>query len=159
MNLDSLTPKQLARYNDSLEVLNLMRHGTSFYKATNSVGISPPTVKKNLGNAITKKNNRIIAKKSDNLIRKLRIYENGNETFIQVKGNKKAKLIAQYHSAVGMRLDKNNTLVLESFRNKKLRDSKGRWHLFETDIERIQEIFAKREEPEFFTIYKSGGIK
>lgn len=154
MNLDSLTPKQLARYNDSLEVLNLMRHGSSFYKAVRIVEISPSTVKKNLGNAITKKKNRIVAKKSDNLIRQLQFYENGKETFIQVKGRKKAKLVAQYHSAIGKRIDNNDKSSLDSFKNIIIKDTIGKYHKFEIDVSKLLEIFKKREEPEFFTIYQ-----
>lgn len=154
INLDLLTPKQLARYNDSLEVLRLMRHGSSFYKATNSVGISSSTVKKNLGNAITKKKNRIVARKSDNLIRHLRLYENGKETFIQVKGTNKSKKIAQYHSAIGQRLDKDNPIPLKAFKDSIIKDSLGKYHTFETDIKAIQEILLKQENPEFQTIYK-----
>lgn len=154
MNLDSLTPKQLARYNDSLEVLRLMRHGSSFYKATNSVRISPITVKKNLSTAITKKNNRLVAKKSDNLIRQLGFYENGKEISIQVKGTNKSRKIAQYHSAIGQRLDKDNPTPLKAFKDSVIKDSSGKYHTFETDIKAIQEILLKQENPEFRTIYK-----
>jgi hypothetical protein len=157
MNLDSLTPKQLARYNDALEVLRLMRGGASFYKATNLVGLSPITTKKILGNTLRKSNGRLIARKNDSLFRKVRIYENGKEVFISVKGTKNVKLVAQYHSAVGRRLDKNEQLALLSFAKTKLRDSNGKIHSFETNIEKIQEIIQKQEEPEFFTIYKTGG--
>lgn len=60
-NLDLLTPKQLARYDDSLEVLRLLRSSTSFYTSSKMVGISPTTAKKFLGSSITKKNNKIVA--------------------------------------------------------------------------------------------------
>ncbi|MBS3921968.1 MAG: hypothetical protein KGZ37_02310 [Nitrosarchaeum sp.] len=156
MNLDSLTPKQLARYNDSLEVLRLMREGASFYKATKMTGTSPITTKKILGKTLRNSHGRLVARKNDSLFRKVRIYENGKEVFISIKGTKNVKLVAQYHSAVGRRLDKNEQLALMKFSEIKLRDSNGKIHFFETDIKKIQEILQKQEEPEFFSIYKQG---
>ena len=152
-NLDLLTPKQLARYEDSLEVLRLMRNGSTFSMSTKTVGANPSTVKKILGRTLTKRNNRIKARKNDLLIRKLRIYENGKEVFIQVKGNKKAKLVAQYHSAVGREFE--GIKSLQSFENTRIVDIFRKSHTFETNIDSIQLIFEKREEPEFFTIYRS----
>lgn len=153
-DLDLLTKKQLARYEDSLDVLRMMRLGTSFSKASKTVGISPPTTKKFLGKTITTKNNKVIARKSDTLLRKLRIYEKGKEVFIQVKGSKRSKKIGQYHSAIGQRLDRDNKKSLNSFKGIFIKDSKGKIHRFETDIDSIIEIFERREDPEFFTIYK-----
>ena len=152
-DLNLLTPKQLAKYNDSLEVLQLVRSGLSFNKATNLVGIHPTTAKKFLGTVIKKSKRRLVAKKTDHLLRELRIYENGKETFIQVKGNKKAKRIAQYHSAVGNSIDNNKPLSLP-FQGTKIRDSKNKSHTLETRLDKIQQIVVQREEPEFFTIYR-----
>ncbi len=153
-NLDRLTPKQLAKYDDSLEVLRMMRHGTSFSKATKTVGISPPTVKKFLGTVLSKKNKRIRVRKNDSLLRKLRINENGKEIFIQVRGTKKAGLVGKYHSAVGRLIDKNETRILESFADKTIQDAFGKTHSFEIQTEKIIAILERQEEPEFFTIYK-----
>jgi len=154
-SLSRLTSKQLSKYDDSLEVLRLMRAGTSFSKASKSVGISSSTAKKNLGNSLFKRKNRIKAKKSDTLLRKIRINENGKEVFIQIRGNKRAKVIAQYHSALGFALDQNNPTNLNSFRRRRIKDINGKFHSFETDISKIQLIILQREEPEFFNIYQS----
>lgn len=153
-NLDLLTSKQLARYEDSLEVLRLMRTGESFNNATKLVNISPSTAKKLLGKILHKKGNKLVARKSDNLVRKLRIYENGKETFIQIKGSSKAVKIAQYHSAIGRRIEKDDKLALEPFKDKIIKDTKGNYHTFETDIHKILDILRKHESPEQFTIYR-----
>ena len=153
-DLDNLTSKQLVRYQDSLEVLRMMRSGTSFSKASSTVGISPSTAKKNLGNVLSTKKGKVTAKKSDMLLRKMRIYENGKEVFIQVRGSRRAKKIAQYHSAIGQRLDRNNKTALKPFRGSFIKDSRGKIHRFETDIDKIVTIFEQREEPEFFTVYQ-----
>lgn len=154
MNLDSLTPKQLARYNDSLEVLRLMREGASFYKATNMVGVNPQTAKKILAKTLLKKKNRLVARKSDSLVRQVRLYENGKQVFIQVKGKSNSRKIAQYHSAVGQRFDKNNPVPLEAFNGMVVKDVFGKYHSFETDVSKIKELLLSQETPEFRTIYK-----
>lgn len=154
-NLDLLTPAQLAKYYDSLEILRLVRQGTSFSKAAKTVGIDPTTAKKFLGKSLRKKENRIVARQKDSLIRQLRIYENGKEYFIQIKGNKAAKRIAQYHSAIGRVIDENEPNALKVFQFDFILDTKRKVHSFETDIKKILEILEKREEPEFFTIYRS----
>ena len=154
-NLDLLTPKQLAKYDDSLEVLRMMRQGSTFSSATRTVGISPSTVRKFLGKTLSKKENRVTARKNDSLIRQLKIYENGKEVSIQIRGIKKASIIGKYHSAVGRRISKNQTDALESFEDKTIQDIFGKTHTFESDIDEIITILERQEEPEFFKIYKT----
>lgn len=152
-NPDNLTPRQLTKYIDSLEVLRLMRTGMSFSKATDSVGISSTIAKRFIGPSIFKRKNRFRPKKNDDLIRKLRINEKGKEIFISVKGNKKSKVVAQYYSAVGQTLNQNKPINLKKFQKRKIKDIDGKFHFFETDIEKLQLIQLQKEEPEFFTIY------
>ena len=154
VDLDLLTPKQLTRYDDSLEVLRLMRTGISFSKATDTVGSTPSTTKNHLGNSLFKRKNRIRPKKNDILLRKIRINEKGKEVFIQIRGNKRVKVIAQYQGAIGQAIDQNNFIKLKSFRKRRIKDIDGKFHSFETDISKIQLIILQREEPEFFTIYQ-----
>lgn len=154
VDLDTLTPRSSSKYDDSLEVLRLMRQGYKINDASNEVGISPTTVKKYVGLALKKKDNVLVAKSADRLLRKMRIYEDGIEKWIQVKGLKNASIIGQYHSAVGRRVDKNERNALELFKKIKIRDAKGKAHILETDSRNIFDIFDRREEPEFFTIYQ-----
>lgn len=154
-NLDSLTPTKLGKYYDSLEILRLVREGISFSKATKTVGIDPITAKKFLGKSLRKKKNRIVAKSNDSLIRELRIYENEKEYFIQVKGSNAAKRVAQYHSYIGKVIDGSEPNALKAFEWNFIVDAERKVHRFETNIKKILEILEKREEPEFFTIYRS----
>ncbi len=154
IDLDLLTPKQLAKYTDSLEVLRLMRTDTSFSKATKRVGVTSSITKKFLGNTIKKSKNRFVARKNDSLLRKVRIYENEKENYIQIKGLKKSQLVARYLGTVGRSIEKNDVVLLKIFENKMIRDSKGKYHKLETNIKNLIQIFDKREEPEFFTIYQ-----
>ena len=156
-DLDKLPPKRLAKYEDSLEVLRLMRQDKmSLTKASKTVQVSPSTVKRNVGSALQKKGNRIVPKKNDNLTRKMRIYENGKEVWIQVRGNKKAATIARYHGATGRLLNQGETNSMKTFENQFIVDTKGKNHKFETSVKKLKDIAERREETEFFTIYTGG---
>ncbi|MHB8602756.1 MAG: hypothetical protein ACYC6W_03475 [Nitrosotalea sp.] len=155
VDLDLLTPKQLAKYHDSIEALYLIRHGSSLKNASETTRVSIPTIKKYIGSTLRVKNRKTIARKSDNLLRKMSIYENGKEIFIQVKGRKKTSLIGKYHSAIGRLIAQNDMNKLQSFQEIKIRDIKGKVHRFETDVDKIKQILERIEEPEFFNIYAS----
>ncbi|SMH71347.1 hypothetical protein [Candidatus Nitrosotalea okcheonensis] len=154
VDLDLLTPKQLAKYHDSIEALYLIRHGSLLKKASKITRVSVSTIKKYVGSTLRVNNRKTIARKSDSLLRKMSIYENGKEVFIQVKGRKKASLIGKYHSAIG-RLDQNDMTKLQSFQEIKIRDIKGKVHKFEINVDKIKQILERIEEPEFFDIYRS----
>jgi hypothetical protein len=153
IDLDSLSPKQLSRYDDSIEVLKLMRNGYSIIEATKEVGITPRTAKHYIGSSLKSKNNTLVPKATDHLLRKMRIYEDGKEIWVQVKGLNKASLIGQYHSAVGKLVDSNEKNTLQPFEQIKIKEYKGRYHKLETNSKKIFKIFDQREEPEYFTIY------
>lgn len=155
VDLDLLTPKQLAKYDDSLEALYLIRHGYSMKKASDVTRTSVHAIKKYIGSALRVKNHRTIARKTDSLLRQMSIYENGKEVFIQVRGTRKASLIGKYHSAIG-RLKENDKSLLLSFRETTIKDIKGKIHRFDSNPDKILEILEKMEEFEFFNIYRSG---
>lgn len=156
-NLDLLPSRQITAYENSLEVIRQMRRGKTITSATKNVGTTIPTVKKYAGTALQKKRNRITVKKNDNLLRKMRIYENGEEVWVQVKGNKHAKVIGRYHGSIEKRMEQKQTDALDSFKEVIVVDMKGKKHVLETDIKKLTEIREKIEEPEHFSIYKSGG--
>jgi predicted DNA-binding protein (UPF0251 family) len=152
-DLDLLTPKKIAKYDDSLETLRLMRKGVSIRQATKEMGISIKTLQKYVGSALRIKKGKIIPKITDNLLRKMRIYENGKETWIQIRGLRNASVIGQYHSSVGRLIDKNERNTLDVFKKVVITDDKGKKHKLETDRKLLFEIYDKRSEQEFFTIY------
>ena len=153
-DLDKLSPKQISKYEDSLEVLHLMRtQKMTLTKASKTVNISSKTVKRHLGSVIQKRSNRFIAKQNDNLPRKIRMYQNGKEIWIQVRGNKRAAEIARYHGAVGRMLNQGQADAMKRFENKSIKDAKGNMYKFETSLKKLRDIEERREEPEFFSIY------
>ncbi len=150
-DLDILTSKQISKYEDSLEVLNLMRKGRSIRNTSRKVGISPSTVKRYVGSALRLKNHRLVPKQFDRLLRKVRIYEKGIEVWITVKGNKQSAIIGQYHSAIG-RFAKDES-ALKPFKKLKIMDANGKAYRLETDMTKIFSILEKREDSEFYSIY------
>ncbi len=152
-DLDLLTSRLISKYFDSLEVLGLLRRGVEFKKAIKQVGITASTAKKYIDTAIKIKGGQIVPKATDNLLRKMRIYENGKETWIQVRGLRNASVIGRYHSAVGRLIDRNEKNALEIFKKITITDDKGRRHRLETNRKKIFEIFDRKTEPEFFEIY------
>ncbi|MDE1862841.1 MAG: hypothetical protein KGI33_08010 [Thaumarchaeota archaeon] len=151
IDLDKMTSKQIAYYEDSLDVLNRMRHGESLAQASKQVGISTRTVKGYVGSALIFHNHRWSAKKSDRLLRKIRIYENGKQTWITVRGIKQARIVGQYHSAVGRLADNESSLL--PFKKIKIKDAKGKVHRLETDPVKVFSILEQQEDMEFYTIY------
>lgn len=150
----SLTPRQRSQYEDAIEVLRLMRNDATIKDATKKVGISISTAKKYIESSLKTKNKILVPKVTDNLIREMRIYENGEEKWILVRKLAKASKIGKYLSATGQLIDKNNKEALKQFEGRKVKDIYGKFHTFETNPKKISDIFEKREEPEFFTIYK-----
>lgn len=156
-DLDELPPKKITKYEDSLEVLRLMRKSNiTLTKASRKVQISPSTVKRNVGSALQKKNRRIIARKNDNLLRKMRIYEEGKEVWVQVKGNKTAEKINRFQGTIGEFQTQGKSNALQDFERETIRDKDGKLHRFETNPDIIKEIIERREEPEFFSVYSGG---
>ena len=151
IDLDNMPPKQIAKYEDCLDVLNKVRQGESLTHASKQVGISPQTVKRYVGTALKSKNHRWIAKQSDRLLRKISIYENGKQTWITVRGIRQARIIGQYHSAIG-RLANDQSALLP-FEKIKIKDTKGNFHRLETNPSNIFAILERQEDVEFYTIY------
>ncbi len=149
-----LSSKEQSARERSLEILSLARrNGTPLSQLSEEHQISIGTVLRNT-NAFKKINGRWVPKKSDRISRVLLINENGNEVFIEINNPGQATLIGKYHSAVKEYLNTGNTDVLADFDGKRIKGSSGKWHTFETNPSVIREINARREEPEFYDIYR-----
>jgi hypothetical protein len=145
-NLDSLTPKQEAKYYDAIEVLRKMRKGETLTNASKDVRVSPTTVKKYVGSALVKTKRRIVPHKEDGLLRRTKIYENGRLVSIQVRGNKKASRILAYRDSVERRIDNDKKDALVPFEGLVVTDFEGKRHRLETDVSKLKAILEKHEE-------------
>lgn len=152
--VNALTPRERAVREKSLVVLNQMRkHGYSLAKASRDARIGPQTVIRNTG-AFRKVQGRWRVNKRDHIPRPMYIKENGYEVLIDLSDSRYASLIGRYHSAVWKFLETGDSSVLEPFKGKRIKDAQGNWHTLETDPDAIYEILERREEEEFYSVYK-----
>lgn len=152
---NELTPKQKALREKSLSVLVQSRKtAKSPSKIAKQVGISFSTVQSNT-NAFKKVNGRWVAKKFDKIPRSMLLSEKGKLRSITVSDSRHAKTIGKYHNAVKQYLNTGDAQFLKKFAKKKIRDSDGKSHSFETDPDTVQLINERIEEIAFFEVYDS----
>jgi len=150
---EKLTPKQKALREKSLEVLRQSRKtGKSPTKLTKDIGISFSIVQTHT-NAFKKVNGKIVPKKFDKIPRSMVINENGKLRSIEISDSRHATTNGRYFNAVKQYLNTGDIAKLEKFSKKKIRDSSGKLHSFETDPKLVQEINEKIEEIEIFQVY------
>ena len=151
-----LLPREKELREKSLKVLSKMRReGLSLSRASEieEIKISPKTVIRHT-NALNFVRGRWKAKKYDKISRVMAINEKGNEIYLNIKNSRYASIIGKYQNAVKQFLETGDEKVLEPFRGKKIKDAKGNWHTLDTDPENLYEIHERREEEEFYEIYR-----
>jgi hypothetical protein len=152
---DKLTPKQKALREKSLEVLRQSRKtGRSPSRIAKKIGISFSTVQANT-NAFKKVGSRWIAKRFDKIPRSMLINENGKLRSIEISDSRHATTNGRYFNAVKQYLKTGDIAKLRKFSKKKIRDSSGKLHSFETNPDLVIEINEKIEEIAFFQVYDS----
>ena len=104
-------------------------------------------------NAFRKKGRRWIAKRFDRIPRVMKINEKGKEISIEINDSRTASAIGRYHNAVKQFLNTGKKEQLRKFKNKKIKDSNGKVHSFETNPEALIDINEAIEEPEFYQLY------
>ncbi len=148
----AIAKRELRIREKSLEVLRKVRKGLSLTDASKELHTKPETVIKNT-NAFRKTKGKWIAKSQDRISRIMSIYENGKQSWIEVGDSRIASKIGKYNSAVNEFLRTGDIKVLKPF-NKPFKDTTGKVHRFETNLDKLYEIAESQEEPEFWEIYK-----
>lgn len=152
---NKLTPRQKLFRKRSLEVLSISRKSSkSLSKISRGLGISVRTVINNT-NAFKKTNNKWTPKKFDKVSRSMLISQDGKMQSIHISDSRHARTIGQYHNAVKHYLSTGDSAKLVKFAKRKIKDSNGMLHFFETRLQTVQEINEKIEEIEFFEVYDS----
>lgn len=137
----------------SLKVLSRLRRGESFKAMTKEVDISSTDLKRHLSDVIYRKRGRIVARKTDTIQRRMRIYENGRITTLTTRTSRDSSRIGQYMGAVRQALKTGDDKPLQKFRNMVITDANGKKHRFETDLEKLYDIEEQKENPEFWEVY------
>ena len=149
-----LTFKQKDTRLRSLEALALMRKdGKSMSAATRETGISPATFRRHVGKTISKRNGRLIAKRSDRISRVMTIFSDGKRYNIETRSSRTASIIAKYNSAVGHYTRTGGVSNLRKLEGVVVKDASGRKYLLETSPNKVIAILERLETPDVPTIY------
>ena len=139
----------------ALKVLSKVRRKrATFSRACKSEEnkISPILVLKHT-NAFKEVKRKWVAKKFDKISRRLAINENGVEIYITTNDSRHASTIGKYHNAIKKFLESGDPTFLEPYKNKKIKDKSGVWHILDTNPDNIYQIMEMREMEEFWEIY------
>ena len=79
------------------------------------------------------------AKSKDRISRIMSVYENGKQTWIDVRDSRIASKIGKYNSAVNEFLTTAEVKVLKPFK-RPFKDSQGKLHYFDIDPDKLYEI-------------------
>ena len=150
---DKLTPDQKDVRKLALEVLRQMRLGRSLTAVSKTIGINRETTKTQLSKAIYKRKGRWRARKWDRIERSLNIYEDGRIQPFLTRDSDTASLIGQYLNDVKKAIYNGDLRILGKYKKRVLKDSKGKKHRLETNIDKIKLILQGMEDIEFGDYY------
>ena len=151
-----LSPRQKLLREKSLTVLSELRNTKSktISQAANDNNITVKNVIKHT-NGFKKVNGKPVVKRWDRIKRVMRVNTDGKEKSVEIKDSRTASVVGRYHNAVKQFLNTGDRTKLSKFRNKKIKDSKGKSHRLETNPDEIIRINQRIEEPEFYEVYNT----
>lgn len=151
-----LTPRQKLLREKSLTVISELRNSKTktLPQVANNNDITVQNVIKHT-NGFKKVNGKPVVKKRDRIKRVMRINNDGKEKSVEIRDSRTASVVGRYHNAIKQFLNTGDKTKLKQFRNKKVKDSKGKLHRFETNSDEIIKINQRIEEPEFYEVYNT----
>ena len=149
-----LSPRQKLLREKSLQVISELRNTKTktLPQAATDNDITVKNVIKHT-NGFKKVNGKPVVKRWDRIKRVMRINTDGKEKSIEIRDSRTASVVGRYHNAVKQFLNTGDKSKISKFRNKKVKDSKGKVHKLETNPDEIIKINQRIEEPEYFEIY------
>ena len=151
-----LSPRQKLLREKSLAVISELRNSKikTLPQAANDNDISVKNVILHT-NGFKKVNGKSVVKRWDRVKRVMRVNTSGKEKSIEIRDSRTASVVGRYHNAVKQFLNTGDKTKLSKFRNKRVKDSKGKLHRFETNPDEIIKINQRIEEPEFYEVYNT----
>ena len=151
-----LFPRQKLLREKSLAVINELRNSKTktLPQVANDNDITVKNVIKHT-NGFKKVNGKPVVKRWDRIKRVMRINTDGKEKSVEIRDSRTASVVGRYHNAVKQFLNTGDKTKLSKFRNKKVKDSKGKLHKLETNPDEIIRINQRIEEPEFYEVYNT----
>ena len=151
-----LSPRQKLLREKSLAVISELRSSKTktLPQAANDNDITVQNVIKHT-NGFKKVNGKPVVKRWDRIRRVMRINTGGKEKSVEIRDSRTASVVGRYHNAIKQFLNTGDKTKLSKFRNKKVKDSKGKSHRLETNPKEIIKINQRIEEPEFYEVYNT----
>ena len=149
-----LTPRQKLLREKSLSVVSELRNSKNktLPQAANDNDITVKNVIKHT-NGFKKVNGKPVVKRWDRIKRVMRINTDGKEKSVEIRDSRTASVVGRYHNAVKQFLNTGDKSKLSKFRNKKVKDSKGKLRKLETNPDDIIRINQRIEAHEFYEVY------
>ena len=140
----------------SLTVLSELRNtkNKTLPQAANDNNVSVKNVIKHT-NGFKKVNGKPVVKRWDRIKRVMRVNTSGKEKSVEIRDSRTASVVGRYHNAVKQFLNTGDKTKLSKFRNKKIKDSKGKLHRLETNPDEIIRINQRIEEIEYYEVYNT----
>lgn len=151
-----LSPKNQEIWNSIGHVISKVREGMTLPKAAKEFGLSPKTVIALGRSALRKqKSGRYVAKKTDQLLRVVNVLTTQGRIEIATRDSHQASVVGGHWAALQRFLQTGDDSPLQTFKNKKVVDAKGRRHLLLTDLNELDRL-GRAGVLRFESIYASG---
>ena len=151
-----LSPRQKLLREKSLAVISELRNSKT--KTLPQAATNNDITVKNVilhTNGFKKVNGKPVVKRWDRIKRVMRVNTDGKEKSVEIRDSRTASVVGRYHNAVKKFLNTGDKSKLSKFRNKRIKDSKGKLHRLETNPDEIIRINQRIEEPEFYEVYNT----
>ena len=151
-----LSPRQKVLREKSLSVVSELRNSKNktLPQAADNNDITVKNVIKHT-NGFKQVNGKPVVKRWDRIKRVMRVNTDRKEKSVEIGDSRTASVVGRYHNAVKQFLNTGDKSKLSKFRNKKVKDSKGKLHKLETNPDEIIRINQRIEEPEFYEVYNT----
>lgn len=154
MPVEARTPKQLRDLALSREAYSDMRtKSIPFEEAAYAHGITPDRVLMTL-DAFKKVRGKWVPKQYYISPTLIRVVSEGKDRELIIPDSRHRQLISRHHNAIRLFVESGDESNLKLLRGRKVRDTDGRWWKLETDPKTIHAILERREDEEFYSIYR-----
>lgn len=126
---------------NAAQVVTRMREGVSLKRSSAEFGIDPRSVVRFGGSALRQtESGRYVAKRSDNLLRKLVVNVYGGREAFVVRGSRAAHDLAERSAAQGYFVATGDDSKLRKLQGKRIYDASGREIPFLTDLNELERL-------------------
>jgi hypothetical protein len=131
---DAMSARERETWDTVAHVISRMREGVSLKRASKEFGISPNTVIELGDLALRKREGRVVAKRTDRLLRVITILTVDGRKEIATRDSEQASLAGSHWAAVQKYLQTGERAAVLRFRGQRIVDESGNRYLLLTDL-------------------------